>query len=372
MSISNSADRASTLNTAHRILDAAKAAGRDLTESEQAEVEAAITRVREFDTHTKSGTLRALLDASRIGDNEPVADPDRGGGLFTTEAKSGITHAFKTRTAYRTTVDIKSALVGGTLLPTSGTGVVPGLYPSSVVALAGLFANEPAAGPSQRYYTFGGATAAVVAEGTEKPASGMAITPHDAVLVKLAVVQSISTELEMDAPQVVGQIGQELLRAVAVAENAHIVGAWGAAVGIDTDTSTDAELIDKIADAIATQTSASGAAPGAVVLSPTVLSTLRKFRGAPGGNYIFDPLTAAPTAVHGIGLVPSSAVADDEVWVVSREACTVFRRGPAGVEFGLSGDDFTFNLTTMRCEERLVCAVQRPGLITQITIDNTP
>lgn len=362
-------DRAASLAAANQIIESAKSQGRDLTSTEAQQVEDTITQVRDYDARAKSTPWQQIKALSRIDDNA-VADPDRR-GLFTAEAKTGITHAFKSRTAYRTEIDVKAALTGGSLLPTSGTGVVPGLYPSSVVALAGLFPNEPAAGPSQRYYTFGGAAAAVVAEGTEKPDANLAITPHDAVLVKLAVVQSITTELEMDAPFVINQIGQELLRAVAVAENAHIVGAWGAAVGIDTDTSTDAQLLDKIADSIAAQTAASGSPPSAVVLHPAVLSTLRKARGTLNDAYTIDPLSAAPTAVHGIGLVPSSAVADDEVWVVSREACTVFRRGQAGVEFGLSGDDFRFNLTTMRCEERLVCAVQRPGLITQITIDNT-
>lgn len=69
------------------------------------------------------------------------------------------------------------------------------------------------------------------------------------------------------------------MRAVAVAENAHIVGTCGAAVGIDTDTSKYAELLDKIADATATETAASGITPNAVVLHAAVLSALRKAKG---------------------------------------------------------------------------------------------
>jgi hypothetical protein len=106
------------------------------------------------------------------------------------------------------------------------------------------------------------------------------------------------------------------------------------------------------------------------VLHPAVLSTLRKAKGTTNDAYTFDPLSAAPTAVHGTALVPSAAVDAAEVWVVSRQSSTIYRRGALGVEFRLSDTDFTDNTISMRSEERLVCAVRRPGLITQITIDN--
>lgn len=95
---------------------------------------------------------------------------------------------------------MKATLTSSDLLPTARTGVVPGLHPTGVVALSQLSAIEPASSASVRSYAFDGATADVVAESAAKPASGMTITRVDALLVKLAVVETVSTEMQMDAP----------------------------------------------------------------------------------------------------------------------------------------------------------------------------
>jgi hypothetical protein len=43
-------------------------------------------------------------------------------------------------------------------------------------------------------------------------------------------------------------------------------------------------------------------------------------------------------------------------------------RSSLTVDVGLSGDDFQRNQTHMRAEERLVSAVQRPAMISKITV----
>jgi hypothetical protein len=142
--------------------------------------------------------------------------------------------------------------------------MVPGLQPNAMFALASLFPNQPASGPTVRYYQMDGATAVVVAE------------------------------------------------------NAHIVSSLTTS-GILTGSATAATLLDVIADQIASQTALTGFVPAAVVVAPSVLSTLRKARGTSNDAFTFDPLSSA------------------------RPACTA-------------------------SPWRVVCAVQRPGMISKITI----
>ena len=96
--------------------------------------------------------------------------------------KSSVVGAIKSRTAYRTELSAKAVLTSGTLLPTSGVGVQDGLHPNSQYPLSSLFRNEPAEGPSQRYYRMTSGTAAVVAEGAAKPDAGVSIAAVDLLL----------------------------------------------------------------------------------------------------------------------------------------------------------------------------------------------
>ena len=108
--------------------------------------------------------------------------------------------------------------------------------------------------------------------------------------------------------------------------------------------------------------------PSAVVLHPSQLSTLRKSKASTSGVYNFDPLSSAPTSIHGVPLVPTPATPANTAWVLSARAATVFRRGGVTVELGTNADDWVRNQRTMRVEERMVLAVQRPTMVTKVTI----
>ena len=284
MSLSTKAwldERVEQVANAKNTVAKATAANRDLTPTEANTVDQSLDRVKQIDKQVAGREM--VNSVMSLGSAED--DPDRP-GLFTEFDKSGIVQAIKSRTAFRTTVPSK-ALIGETgLLPTSGTGVVPGLHPGTMFALAALFATEPASGPSIRYYVMDNAAAAVVGEGGIKPDAGLAITPADAALIKLATVSTISDELQADAPYLISAIAQELQSAVTVAENNHVIATLTAASGVLTDTSTEAELLDVFADQIAAQTSLHGVVPSAIVVAPSVLSSLRKARGVPTGNYL--------------------------------------------------------------------------------------
>ena len=138
--------------------------------------------------------------------------------------------------------------------------------------------------------------------------------------------------------------------------------------GINVATASNSTLIDVVAAQIGLQTASNGAVPTAVVVNPVVLASLRQLRGTSNDAYTFDPLAAAPATVHGVPLVPTASTAANTAWVITGRAATIYRRGNITVEVGLSGDDWQRNQTHLRAEERVVSAVQRPLMISKITI----
>src|SRR6188768_4437503 len=146
--MTNTLERTNLLAHARSIVDGAKNADRDLTSTEVEQVEADIAKIKALDAGSKSGDLvRRVM--SLVG---PARDPEQGSQLFSEDAKQGLVRAAKTRTAYRTEVDAKAALTTGGMLPTAGTGVSPGLYPTGAFPLSSLFGSEAAPGPVIRYY----------------------------------------------------------------------------------------------------------------------------------------------------------------------------------------------------------------------------
>jgi HK97 family phage major capsid protein len=357
-------EHATHLATAKRLVEAAKAAGRELTGIENDAVEKSMSRVTELAPRIKA-QRSAAVDAVYKLDS---ADNYHGSGsLFSEEARKGLLTAVKSRSTFRTEVDVKAALTVGTLLPTSGTGVEPGLYPNAF-PLATLFRTEQANGPSVRYYRLGDATAAVVAEGVAKPDSGVTVEPVDALLKKIATTVRFSDELSDDASFLIPYLQSELVSAVITKENAEILVTFTGTSGVLTGTGAATAAIDVIADAIAGQEALNGSAPSAVVVNPTVLATLRKVKASTGGDYVLDPLTAGPPTLHGVRVVATPATAAGTAWVVSGQGVIVYRRGPITAEIGMNSDDWNTNQRTMRVEERFTTAVVRPSMLTKLTL----
>lgn len=375
MPSSLAAERSTVLKNAHAIVDAAKAAGRELSAAEQVEVEAAIAKIGALDRQAKSAPpqtkTRPLFSRYPTASAGPVGvefDPDTAsGGVFTPEAKAGIVHAVKTRTAYRTEVDAKALLTTDTLLPTSGNGVAQGLHPSAY-PLSALFGQEQAPGPVIRYYRMTSGTAAVVAEGALKPDAGVQIDPVDLALEKIAGTAQFSDEMGMDAPYLVSAVELELRAAVAQAENARIVNTFATTSGIQTGAGTAATVVDAVADAIGGQESLSGLTPSAVIANPTVVAAIRKTKASTAGVYVLDPTQAGPTTIFGVPVISTAATDAATVWVVESSGVTIFRRGGLTVEVGTNADDFTHNIRTMIAEERMGTAVTRPSSLTKIIL----
>ncbi len=355
-------ERANLLVKATTVVDRAKTADRDLTPSEQHQVDGLLARVDKIDTQVKG---RNLFDSvMRLGSADD--DPYHERGLFAEHAASELVTAVKTRSSYRTEVPVKAAL-SNAVLPTSGQGVEPGLYPNAF-PLSTLFRSQEAPGPSIRYYRLGDATADVVAEFSAKPDSGIAITPVDLVLQKIATTVRFSDEFADDAAFLLGHLEQELVQAVVTRENASILATFNATSGVLTGTGVAATVIDLLADAIAGQEAINGSTPSAVVVNPTVLATIRKAKASTGGDYFVNPLSEAVTTLHGVRVVSTSVTAAGTAWVINGNGVVIYRKGGITAEIGTNADDFQTNQRTMRVEERFATAVVRPSALTKISL----
>jgi hypothetical protein len=361
--------RKNTIAHARKIIDAAKATGRELTPTELTEIEADKTRITELDGQIKGRDLvNSVMNLGRVPDNMPRWDgPEATGNLFSEDAKAGIVHAVKSKTTYRTDVDVKAALATGVMLPPVGQGAEPGLYPN-LFPISTLFRTEVAAGPTVRYYRITAGTAAVVAEGAEKPDAGVAIAPVDVALRKIATTARFSDEMSEDANYLLAYLQQELVNAVITKENEEILATFTGTSGVLTGTGAATDVVDLIADAIAGQTVVSGNAPTAVIANPTTVATIRKAKAGTTGTYVIDPLTAGPTTIHGVQLISTPATPAGTAWVVSGTGVVIYRRGAISAEIGLNADDWQTNQRTMRVEERMAPAVVRPTALTKLTL----
>jgi HK97 family phage major capsid protein len=353
-------ERATILSKAKNIVAAAKSENRDLTNHEQDTLSADMARVKQIDVQMKG---RALVDS--VIKQGSAEDYHTDGSVFDESAKAGIIQALKSRTLYRTEIDRK-ALTSGTLLPTAGTGVASGLHPN-LFPIASLFPNEPASGPTIRYYRMDGATADVVAEGALKPDSGVTITPVDVALSKIATLANFSDEMVEDASYLIGYLQAELTSAVIVRENKAILDTFTGTSGVLTGTGLATDVVDLVADAISGHEAISGNTPSAVIAHPNVVATIRKAK-ASTDQYQIDPLTSAPASLHGIRIVSTPATAAGTVWVVSGQGTVIYRRGPITAEIGYGSDGWEHNTRTMRVEQRMATAVVRPSSLTKLTL----
>jgi HK97 family phage major capsid protein len=360
--------RQAAFSAAQGIIDRAKAAGRDLTDTEASQVETRIAEVKDLDARiTKATENYAMLNnLGALGPDE-VAPSGRGHGkVFDPEVERGIVAAVKTRGMFRTEVNRKA--LTGAPLPAVGALTSPGTYPGTAYPLANLFPTEQADGPVVRFYRFGNSTAEVVAEGGLKPDAGTAVTSVDLTLEKIATTTKFSDEFADDAPFLLAHLQAELIAAVITAENVEVLAALTGASGIVTATGTAAAAIDVFADAIAVQEGVNGASPKAIVVTPATLATIRKAKASTGGSYFLDPVAAGPSMLHGVPLISTPNVATGTAWLILEGAAVIYRRGNVTADIGFDADDFRKNLRTLRVEERMATGVIRPGRLTKVTL----
>jgi HK97 family phage major capsid protein len=297
------AERSTVLANCKNLLARVKAAGRDLDQAEVAACESGHSRIAAIDTELAAQGKPMVAAVMSLTSSDDFDHEGRPRSIFSDEAKAGIMHAVKSRTAFRTDLHMKAAMTTGGLLPTIGTNVEGGLHPNSQFPLASLFPSQPADGPSVRYYRTTAGTAAVVAESALKPSAGVVFTAVDLLLTKLACIAQFSDEMQEDAPFLLKYLAQELTSAVLAAENALIVSTFVATSGVLTDTAAAAAVVDLVAAGLGAQEAVSGVTPSAIIANPVTIATIRQSKASTSGVYNLDPLSSSPSMLHGVRLV---------------------------------------------------------------------
>ncbi|MFX4286280.1 hypothetical protein ACQBJO_12890 [Janibacter sp. G349] len=320
----------------------------------------------------KAKEADAIMDGLKSlsrGMLDPGGAPER--STFDREhVKDGLTRALQSKSPFGFNMPFtKAALTAGDLnLPATGTTVSDVPIGQGVVALRELLQPQNAESGLVRYYSIGAGAADVVAEGALKPDLGASITPHDAELLKIAATFTFTDELVRDAGFLVDHVQREAVRAVLVEENAQIVAAFEAATGSLTASGTLDSAIDVLAGAIGATQASNGVTPSVIVMSPVDLATIRTAKASTAGSYFVDPLAAAPSAIHGVPLAATPAVASGKAYLVSAGLGVFYTRDELRVESGYTGDDWIYNRVTTRVEERVLPAIIRPSLLTKVTL----
>ena len=217
--------------------------------------------------------------------------------------------------------------------------------------------------------------AAEVAQGSAKPESDITFEPYNVVIETVAHWIKVSNQLLADAPAVAAYIDTRLRDGLAQRVDRQILLGTGVSPNIAGLTkagnfvaftaSAGANLAESINKAKYNRWAA-GEVVDTVVVNPADWAALEILReGTGSGAYLYGaPGTAAGMSVFGVQVVLSSHMPAGKFLIGSlRSAATIYQRQGAVVEMGFVNDDFTKNLVTIRAEERLGLAVDRPAAI---------
>lgn len=245
---------------------------------------------------------------------------------------------------------------------------VTGDYANATPQILSLFPTESANGPTVRVYRVSNAASAGnVAEGAVKPDAGLAFDSIDVAMQKIANKQKVSTEFMADAATFYQQVPAELMRAVVVQENAYAYSVFSGASGMQAVSATN--VTDGVADAVSSLFVNAGVEAEAIVMNPSDLAVARKATATGSGQYVYDPVSAAPGTLHGLPYVVSNAVPSGTVFVGAFSTAGIaYVRDAMTVQAGYTQDDWEKNLVTLIAEERVALGMTRPGHVAKITV----
>lgn len=274
-------------------------------------------------------------------------------------------------------MEVKNTVVadGTTTFPDQRPGIIAGSFaPLSIRQLIPTIAVTSNAVNSLRESSWTN-DAAEVAQGGAKPESDIVFTPYNVVIETVAHWIKVSNQLLADAPAVAAYIDTRLRDGLAQRIDKQLLLGNGTSPNLSglTDAgnftaftpTAGANLAESINKAKYNRW-AVGEVVDTVIVNPADWAALEILReGAGTGAYLFGaPGTVASQNVFGLTIVLSANMTAGSFLVGSlRGAATIYQRQGAVVEMGFVNDDFTKNLVTIRAEERLGLAVDRPAAI---------
>lgn len=401
--------RAAALKAAQDIINGAKASARDLTDEEQATVEAKFAEIEDLDAKiaaaTKSADLVARLGALPEGEKEQPADrePEQAKSLGehfvkSVEAKlsgfrgvKGASIAAPEYKASTTTHTIGS--VWSDALTTIDTNIVTGVRRR--LTIADLLGSGTISGNAITYFVEGALEGdfTTVAEAGAKPqlhyADATAVTDS---LKKIAGFIKESDEMIEDLPFLVSAINGRLLYNLALFEEDQLLSGNGTGTnlqgvlnrtGVQTEAAatavSGADNADAVFRAITKVQTGAGLDADGIAINPADYQKFRLSKDSNGqyfgggffsGQYGNGEIAVQPP-LWGLRTVVTPAVASGTVVVGAwQQGGSVYRKGGIRVESTNSHDtDFTSNLVTIRAEERVALAVRVPKAFVKVTLD---
>jgi HK97 family phage major capsid protein len=274
-------------------------------------------------------------------------------------------------------IEVKNTVVsdGTTAFPTQRPGIIPGSFvPLTIrqvipsITVTGNAVNSL----KENAWTN---SAAEVSQGASKPESDLTFTNYDVNIRTVAHWIKVSNQLLADAPAVAAYIDVRLRDGLAQKIDYQLLLGNGTSPNLSglTDSGnytaftadSGANLVESINKAKYAMWAA-GNAPDTVIVNPADWGAMEIAReGAGTGAYLYGaPGTNAGMSPFGVNVVLSAHMPSGYFVIAQmRTAATVFNRSGAVIEMGYVNEDFTKNLVTIRAEERLALAVDRPAAV---------
>lgn len=284
-------------------------------------------------------------------------------------------------------VQIKSALTSATtdIDGSVGAGIVPNRdmsyvgLPKRRMTIRDLLPVVQVNGNSVEVLVQTGRTnaAATVAEGALKPQSSIKMGLVTVPIRTLAHWIKASRQVLDDMPQLISIIDDELIYGLKTKEEEQLLYGDGTGQnlsGLVSEASaftapSDVEVaqansIDMLGLAILQNALADLPADG-IVVHPSDWMQMRLLKNTAGEYLLGNPATNPQRVLFGLPVVDTPAMNKTNFLVGQfKAAATLYDRWAARVELGFVDDDFTRNLVTVLCEERIGLAVKRPDALT--------
>lgn len=395
--------RAAALKAAQDIVNGAKAAARDLTSEEQAEVEAKFAEIAELDVKIeaaeKSASIVSRLNGLGGGGSHEPADEARAKSIGEHFVKELNGRSIKDLPQFATT-EFKAAS------DTQEVGQHAGAFGPLVtdidrafvlpfrrrLVVADLMGVGNVSGNSITYPVFGaleGGTA-FVGEGTQKPQMHVADpTWVTDALGEVAGYFKITDDMAEDIPYVVSEIEGTARYDLLSKEEAALLSGNGtppnlrgvlARSGVQTESAVSAgDNADALFRAMTKVQTATGFNADGIVINPLDYQELRLTKdgndqyfggGFFAGQYGNGSILEQPP-VWGLRTVVSAAVPVGTAVVAAWSTAKVFRKGGLRVESTNShADDFTNDKITIRLRSRLGLQVKYPAAFVNVTLSS--
>lgn len=274
----------------------------------------------------------------------------------------------------RVRFDVKNtvtAVAGTTTFDMQRQGVVPGDFaPLTIRQLIPTIGVSSNAVTSMRELAWTN-NAAETAQAAAKPESDLTFEQYTVPVQTVAHWIKVSNQLLADAPAIAAYIDTRLRDGLAQRIDAQLLNGNGTAPNLSGMTNAGNFTAytpasgDNLAESINKakyQLWAAGNAPDVVIVNPADWSKLELLKTTDGAYLYGPPGTIANAMPFGVRVVMSNNMAAGKFLIGNlRGSTTLFDRQTTTVEMGYVNDDFTKNLVTIRAEERLGLAVDRPS-----------